>query len=216
MQLGNKSTRNGQKGQNLIKHCFFFLERLHIIRKIRKITHLNWLERLHIKWNHWESLLYLNRERLRPFIIQYMSYDYKNNGKYRTKLKICICPPNQLNMKLINKNIKDLCEDCFQVPKFVNQMTPIILLLWKENKNLQKKSNMQKLRKLVFMKTGFSKKKDHSRKIKPLWRANCFSIDKWCDLYKEMLSYNLTGIKLADLKNLSLFFSIKNKYFWNS
>ena len=31
----------------------------------------------------------------------------------------------------------------------------------------------------------------------------------------EMISYNLTEIKLADLKNLSLFL-IKNKYFQNS
>ena len=31
-----------------------------------------------------------------------------------------------------------------------------------------------------------------------------------------MISYNLTEIKLSDLKNLSLFFSIKNQYFQNS
>ena len=55
------------------------------------------------------------------------------------------------------------------------------------------------------MKTGCSKKKDHLRKIKPLLRANCISIDKRCELFIEMLSYNLTEIKLADLKNLSLF-----------
>ena len=50
------------------------------------------------------------------------------------------------------------------------------------------------------MKTGCSKK----RKLKPLWRANCISKDKLCELYIEMLSYNLTEIKLTDFKNLSL------------
>ena len=55
------------------------------------------------------------------------------------------------------------------------------------------------------MKSGCSKKKDHVRKIKLLWRANCVSKDKWCELYIEMLSYNLTEIKLADLKNLFFF-----------
>ena len=74
MQLGNKLTRNKQKGQSLLKHC------------LKKELNSNWLETLHIKWNHWESLLYLNREQLRPFIIQDMSFDYKKKrqktGKY--------------------------------------------------------------------------------------------------------------------------------------
>ena len=62
-----------------------------------------------------------------------------------------------------------------------------------------------KITKIGFMKTGCSKKKDHLRKIKLLWTANCISIDKWCELYIEMLSYNLKETKLADLKNLALF-----------
>ena len=74
----------------------------------------NWLETLLAKWNHWESLLYLNRERLRPFIIQDMPYDYKKNDKYRQKQKICTknytrkrCPPNQLKIRLITINKKN-------------------------------------------------------------------------------------------------------------
>ena len=34
-----------------------------------------------------ESLFHLNRERLRTFIIQDMSYDYKKNDKYWQKIK---------------------------------------------------------------------------------------------------------------------------------
>ena len=40
------------------------------------------------------------------------------------------------------------------------------------------------------------------------------SIDKGCDLSLEMLSYNLTEIRLANLRNPLSFF--KNKYFHNS
>ena len=132
-----------------------------------------------------------------------MSYDYKKNGKYRQKLIICTknyarkrCPPNQLNIKLITKTIKIfVCN--FEVTTFVNQMTPIIVILWKENH--------AKITIIGFMKTGCSKKKDHLSSRKPLWRAKCISIDKWYELYIEMLSYYLTEIKLSDLKNLSLF-----------
>ena len=54
--------------------------------------------------------------------------------------------------------------------------------------------------------------KDHLREIQPLYRANCISIDKCCELYIEMLSYNLTEIKLADLKHLS-FFLLKTNFY---
>ena len=93
----------------------------------------------------------------------------------------------------------------FQVTTFVSQMTPLIEILWKENKNLQNRGEFAKITKNGFLKTGCSKKKDHLRKIKPLRRANCISKDECCELYIEMLSYNLTEKKLADLKNLSSF-----------
>ena len=51
---------------------------------LKKEINSNWLETLRIKWNLWESLLYLNGELLRTFIIQEMSYDHKrttNTGK---------------------------------------------------------------------------------------------------------------------------------------
>ena len=151
---------------------------------------------------------------MRPLIIQDMSYDYKKNDKYRPKRKIwtkCYagkrCPPNQLNIKLITKINKNLRLHFLQLTLFVSQMTPIIVILRKENKNLQKRGKFAKITKIGFMKTGCSNKKDHLRKIKPLWRANCISKNRWCELCIEMLSYNLTEIKLADLKNLSLFFN---------
>ena len=86
--------------------------------------------------------------------------------------------PNQLNIKLLTKNNKNLRLHFLHVTTFVNQMTPIIVILWKENKNLQKRSKYLKIRKIGFMKTGYSKQKDRLRKIKPFWRANCISIDK--------------------------------------
>ena len=123
--------------------------------------------------------------------------------------------PNQLNIKLITKNNENLRLHFFQVTTFESKMTPIIVILWKENKNLQKKGKFAKITKIGFMKTGCSKKKDQLRKIKPLWRANCFSKDKGCELYIEMLSYNLTEIILRRFQK-SIFFFIKNKYFQNS
>ena len=154
---------------------------------------------------------------MKLFIIQDMSHDYKKNDKYRQKLAIGTKNfarkqplPNQLNIKLIT-NINKIIRFYFlKATKFVNQMTPIIVKLWKENKNLQKRGKYAKMTKIGFMKTGYSKKKDHMRKIKSLWIANCISIENFCELYIKMLSYNSTKIILAGLKNLSLFF-IKNK-----
>ena len=108
----------------------------------------------------------------------------------------------QLNIMLITKNNKNLRMQFLKSTNFVNQMVPIILMLWKENRKLQKSGKYAKITKIGFKKTGCSQKKNHLRKIKPLWRANCISLDKSCELYIEMLSYNLTGIKLSDLKNL--------------
>ena len=151
-----------------------------------------------------------------------MSYGYNKNDKYRQKRKICTknyarkrCVPNWLNIKHITKYNKNLRLHFLQMTTIVIQMTPNILIIRKENQNLQKWGKYTKISKIGFMKTGCSKKKDHLRKIKPLWRAHCISIDIWYELYKEILSYNLTEIKLADLKNLSLFLN-KNKYFQNS
>ena len=47
-------------------------------------------------------------------------------------------------------------------------MKLIIVILGKENKNLQKRGKYAKITKIGFMKTGRSKKKDHLRKVKPL------------------------------------------------
>ena len=137
-----------KSGKSLLKHCF-----------LKKELSSNWLETLRIKWNHWDSLLCLNRERLRPFLIQDMSYNNKKNAKYRQKRKICKkyytrkrCSPNQVKIKLITKKIKHLCLLFLQVTTIVSQMTRIIAILRNENKNLQKKANSQKSRKLVLWK----------------------------------------------------------------
>ena len=45
--------------------------------------------------------------------------------------------PNQLNIKVITKNCKKTSFAFLQVTTIVSQMTPIIVILWKENKNLQ-------------------------------------------------------------------------------
>ena len=44
--------------------------------------------------------------------------------------------PNQLNIKLTTKNIEHIRLHLLKVTTFVNQMTPIILIHWEENKNL--------------------------------------------------------------------------------
>ena len=46
--------------------------------------------------------------------------------------------PNQLNFKLITKNNKNSRLHFLQLTTFVIQMTPNIVILWKENKNLKK------------------------------------------------------------------------------
>ena len=96
------------------------------------------------------------------------------------------CPLNQLYIKITTKINKNICLHFLQVTTFVSQMMPIIVILWKENKNLQYRGKFPKIIKFGFMKTGCSKKKDQLRKIKPLWRANCFPKDKWGELYIEI------------------------------
>ena len=105
-----------------------------------------------------------------------------------------------IKIVLFIKNIENLWLRFFKVKKCVNQLTPIIEILWKENKNLRKWWICKNHK--YFMKTGFTKQKDHLRKIKPLGKEKCISIDKWRDLSLEMLSYKLTEIGLAILKNL--------------
>ena len=152
-RLGNKSSRNEQKRQKFIGILLF----------IKKVLNSNLLETLRIEGNHWESLLYPYRERLRPFIIQDMSYDYKKNEKYRQNLQEKSCTktmsPQSLNIKVITKNNKSLRLHFLQVTTFVIQMKPIIVILWKETKHLQKRGNFAKITKFGVMKTGFSKKK---------------------------------------------------------
>ena len=125
----------------------------------------------------------------------------KNNARKR-------CQPNQLYIMVITKNNKIFRMHFLQVTTFISQMTPIIVISWeqKKTKTYKIKGKFTKITKIGFMKTGCSKKKDHLKKKKLLWRANCFWKHKWCEMYIEMLSYKITEIKLADLRSLSLFF----------
>ena len=100
------------------------------------------------------------------------------------------------SIKVITKNNKNLCLHFCRWQHFDTV---------KKQQKTTKKGKFAKITKVGFMKTGCSKKKNYLRKKKHLWRANGFSKDKWCYLYLEMLSYNLTETKLADLKNQSLF-----------
>ena len=59
------------KGKSLIKSYFSWKELMS-----------KQLETLCIKWKHWEIILYLHREQLRPFIIQHRLYDNKRNDNY--------------------------------------------------------------------------------------------------------------------------------------
>ena len=52
--------------------------------------------------------------------------------------------PNQSNIKLITKNNKSLRLHFLQVTPIVIQMTPIIVMMWTENKKLQKKGQICK------------------------------------------------------------------------
>ena len=92
-----------------------------------------------------------------------------------------------MHEKLITKNNKNLSLHFLKLTNFFNQV-----IMWKENKNLQKGGKYAKITKNGFMKIGCSKKKEHLRKKILLWRANCISIDKLFELYIEMLSYNFT------------------------
>ena len=57
--------------------------------------------------------------------------------------------PYQLNIKVITKNSKNLCLHFLQVTRFVRQMTPIIVIMRKENKTYKKEAILQKSQKLV-------------------------------------------------------------------
>ena len=180
----------------------------------KKVLNSNWLETLRIKWNHWESLFYLNRERLRPFIIQDMSYDYKKNDKHRQILheKLCtkaMSPPINSILRWSLKKIKILvCIFCRTT--IVSQMTPIIVIVWKENKNLLKRRQIWKNHENWFYENWFFQEERPFEENKTVMKSKFyFSKVKWCELYIEMLSYNLTEIKLADLKKILSFFYLK-------
>ena len=67
---------------------------------------------------------------------------------------------SQLFIKLITKNNKKtfFCI-VLQVTTFVSQMRPIIVILWKEYKNLQKGAILQKSRKTVLWKLVVPRRK---------------------------------------------------------
>ena len=103
--------------------------------------------------------------------------------KYCTKKFARKRCPSQLILSCSLKTLKIF--DCVLLKR---KKVKIIELLWEENKSLQKGASMQ-----FFLKTVCTEQKDHLRKIKPLWRANCIWLDNQRDLFSEMLSYKLTS-----------------------
>ena len=79
---------------------------------------------------------------------------------------------------------------------------PFIVMLWKENENLQKPATVQKSQ--IFYENWLYQRKDQLRTKTPIWEANFSSKDEGYDLYEEMPSYKLTEIILANLWNASL------------
>ena len=104
-----------------------------------------------------------------------MSYDYEKNDKYKQTLKICTknyarkrCPPNQLNIKLITKNNKNLSLHFLKNDNICKSNGAHYCDTVKRKQKSTKKDKYVKVTKIGFMKTGCSKKKDHSRKTNPL------------------------------------------------
>ena len=81
--------------------------------------------------------------------------------------------PNQLNIKLITKKQEKSLFAFFEGNNICKSNEAPYCDTLQRKKPTKKGANMQKSRKLVFMKTGFSEKKDHVSKIKLLLRANC-------------------------------------------
>ena len=126
----------------------------------------NWLETLRIEWNHWVSPLYINRERLKPFIIWDMSYDYNKNDKYRQKRKICRknsarkgCPLNQLDIKLITKNKKKYSFAFFAGDNICKSIDAHYCDTVNRKQTNKKGANLQKSRKLILWKLVVPKRK---------------------------------------------------------
>ena len=108
-----------------------------------------------------------------------MSYYYKKNDKYRQKLKICKknyagkrCPPNQLNIKLITKNNKNLRLHFLKVTKLVNQMTPMFVMLLKENRNQQKRGQIRKNHENWFYENGLFQEENPFEENKTVMKSS--------------------------------------------
>ena len=166
-----------KSGISLIKYCFF--KKRIKFELIRNNTHQmkSWRER--------EREYFIPQERATedfhyPRYVTRLQKERQIQAKTKNlheKLCTKTMSPNQLKIDMITKNNKILRLHFFQVTTFVSQKTSFIVILWKKNKNLQKRGELAKITKIGFLKTGCSKKKDHLRKIKPLWRANCISKD---------------------------------------
>ena len=70
-----------------------------------KVLNSNWLETLRIKWNPWESLLYLRPTEAfhyHPGYVIRLQKERQTQAKFERKR----CPRNQFNIKVIIKKIK--------------------------------------------------------------------------------------------------------------
>ena len=153
-----------------------------------------------------EYIIRLQKERQIP---EKMKNLHKKNCTKNFARNWC---PSQLNIKLFTKNKNNFRLRFLQMTTFVDQMTPIIVKIWKENKKPTKSANMQ-LSRIFYENWLYQEQRPYEGK-KLLWREIRSSLDKGCDLIIEMLSYKLTEIRLANLNNQFSF--LKNKYFHNS
>ena len=79
--------------------------------------------------------------------------------KLHEKIKICTKRMSQpIKIKLFIKNIEKLRLHLIKVKRIVNQMTPIIEILWKENRNLQKRGEYAKITNVLWKLVVQSKK----------------------------------------------------------
>ena len=124
-------------------------------------------------------------------------------------------PPNQLNNKLITKNNKNLRLHFLILTTFVNQMTPIIVILRKENKNLQTKGQICKNHENWFYENWLFQEEKICKENKTVRKSELYFNRQmmWIVYRDAKLQFNRNKIGRSQ-KSISFF--IKNKYFQNS
>ena len=133
----------GTSGKSLLKYCFFLKKRIKF-EPIRNITHqMNSLRESFIPQKRATEAFHYPGYVTRLQKEQQIQANAKNLHE-----KVCTktMSHRSINIKLIIKSNKSLRLLFLQVTAFVSQMTSNIVILWKENKNLQKREQICKNR----------------------------------------------------------------------